>query len=143
MFALNFYDETYASILLLFRALVQLYFNFNNLENEQIRFCEWFFPLVSIELTSLILADFYLNLSIFRNVIVLTFTILFSVYCCYEVSSHLSVHVLKYHLEECQNFMESQSQDVSVKGGAVQINEFELQKILLQLRILVKILLSR
>jgi len=86
IFTLNFYDETYASIILLSRALTQIYFNYKNLENEQIRFCEWFFPLISIELTFLILTDFYFNLSIFDNLIVVSFIFLFSISCCIQVS---------------------------------------------------------
>ena len=104
---LHLYDQTYASIFLLVRALIKLYFNFHNLENEEIRFCEWFYPFMSIQMTFMIFADFYMNLSIFSNVITPTFTIIFTVYCCKNISWHFSVQILKHHLKNCNEILES------------------------------------
>lgn len=144
VFTFHFYGSIYGSIFLLFRALTQLYFNFKNLENGQIRFSLWFFPLVSVQLTFLILVDYYLNISIFSNVFILIFVIIFTVICCNDLSSHFSIRVPKHHLEICQHIMESQNSDnISVNGGLIQINESEMEKTLLQLRIMVKIYLSR
>lgn len=111
IFTLQFYGSIYGSVFLLIRSFTQLYFNFNNFENGSIRFSQWFSPLASIQFTFLIFVDFYLNLSIFSNVMILTFTIIFTGYCCYNLSSHLSISVLKYHIESCQHIMESGNQD--------------------------------
>jgi hypothetical protein len=46
IYLLDYYELVYASCLILIRCLIQIYFNFNNVENRAIQYCDYFSPLV-------------------------------------------------------------------------------------------------
>lgn len=50
IYLLDYYDIFYTSCLIAIRSIAQIYYNFNNVENRAIQYCDYFCPLVMLSL---------------------------------------------------------------------------------------------
>lgn len=141
---MNYLPIVYSCLFLLLRALIQLYNNFKDLENETIRKLEWFYPLMSAFVAIIIFVDYLTALGLFSSKVFSTFIIVLSVFCCQDLTKTVDLQVLKFYLQKSAQFFENEDElQDSGDSENSQIDESQVNQNILQIRMMVNIFVSR
>lgn len=146
IYLMDFENLFSASCLISLRCLAQLYYNFKNVENRAIQYCDYFSPLMMLSLCLIEIISDISSVQFYDSTHPLNF-LLIMVFICY--SSHslaetLIVIVPKYHLKKCPYFLKDENSQQSLESEAANLfNERDEYEFTVVLRVLAKVYVAR